>query len=56
MAKPTPSGSHSDIKGVNMDARVNAPDRDISKGTAEDLKNAGEESVGHPDEGEVAGL
>jgi hypothetical protein len=56
MANPTPSGPHSDIKGVNMDARVNAPNRDLNKGTADDLDKAGEESVGRPDEGEVAGL
>jgi hypothetical protein len=56
MAKPPPSGPHSDINGVNMDARVNAPNRDISKGTAEDLDKAGKKSIGRPDEGAVAGL
>jgi hypothetical protein len=56
MAKPPPSGPHSDIKGVNMDARVNAPNRDIDKGTAKELDEAGKESVGRPDEGKVAGF
>jgi hypothetical protein len=54
MAKPPPSGPHSDIKGVNMDARVNAPNRDPAKGNADDLENADTESVGRPDVGEVS--
>jgi hypothetical protein len=54
MAKPTPSTPHSDIKGVNMDARVNTPTRDGSKGNAGDLDRADTESVGQPDEGEVS--
>jgi hypothetical protein len=54
MAKPTPSTPHSDIKGVNMDARVNAPSRDPAKGNAGDLDRADSESVGQPDVGEVS--
>jgi hypothetical protein len=56
MAKPPPSGPHSDIEGVNMDARVNAPNRHIDKGTAKELDAAGKETVGRPDEGQVAGF
>ncbi|MDB5690001.1 MAG: hypothetical protein JWL91_1877 [Sphingomonas bacterium] len=55
MAKPPPSGAHSDIKGVNMDARVNAPNRDADLGTAKELDEADTLSVGQPDEGEAAG-
>jgi hypothetical protein len=55
MAKPPPSGAHSDIKGVNMDARVNTPTRDGDKGNAGDLDRADELSTGQPDEGEAAG-
>ena len=54
MAKPPPSGPHSDIKGVNMDARVNTPSRDPEQGTAKELDEADSQSVGQPDEGEVA--
>ena len=55
MAKPPPSGAHSDIDGVNMDARVNSPSRDPGRGSAQELDEADEQSVGHPDEGEAAG-
>lgn len=55
MAKPPASGPHSDIEGVNRDARIGTPNRDESKGGAKELDQADEESVGHPDEGEVAG-
>jgi hypothetical protein len=49
MAKPPPSGAHSDIKGVNMDARVNAPNRDA------EIDDADTQSVGQPDVGKAAG-
>jgi hypothetical protein len=55
MAKPPPSGPHSDIKGVNMDARVNTPTRDGDVGNAKELDQADELSVGKPDEGEATG-
>ena len=48
MAKPPPSGEHSDIKGVNMDARVGVPNRDPGKGTAKEKQEAEEESKGRP--------
>jgi hypothetical protein len=48
MAKPPPSGPHSDIKGVNMDARVNAPNRDPSKGGASEKGEAEQQSKGRP--------
>jgi hypothetical protein len=54
MAKPPPSGAHSDIDGVNMDARVNSPNRDPDKGTAKELDEADEQSVGQPDKGQAA--
>jgi hypothetical protein len=53
MAKPPPSGAHSDIKGVNMDARVNTPTRDGDVGNAKELDDADELSVAKPDEGEA---
>ncbi|HWW64169.1 MAG TPA: hypothetical protein VNZ43_05385 [Sphingomonadaceae bacterium] len=49
MAKPPPSGPHSDISGVNRDARVGVPNRDPAKGTAKELKKADEQSRGKPD-------
>jgi hypothetical protein len=48
MAKPPPSGPHSDIKGVNMDARTGVPNRDPAKGTAQDKQKAEEQSLGRP--------
>ncbi len=48
MAKPPPSGPHSDIKGVNMDARTGVPHRDASKGTAKEKQEAELESKGRP--------
>lgn len=53
MAKPPPSGPHSDISGVNRDARVNTPDRDPAKGTADDLEKANKASKGQPDRDSV---
>ena len=52
MAKPPPSGPHSDITGVNMDARVGVPARDPQQGTAKEVDEADTESIGHPDESE----
>lgn len=48
MAKPPPSGPHSDIKGVNMDARTGVPNRDSSLGTAKETQEAEENSAGRP--------
>jgi len=48
MAKPPPSGPHSDIEGVNRDARVGRPNRDLAKGTAEDIDTAEKKSKGRP--------
>ena len=53
MAKPPPSGPHSDIQGVNMDARVGVPSREPRQGSAEELEEADAQSVGQPDEGET---
>ncbi|WP_156679855.1 hypothetical protein [Sphingomonas profundi] len=54
MAKPPPSGPHSDLTGVNRDARVNAPARDPKLGTAEEIDAADTQSKGHPDQDEAA--
>ena len=48
MAKPPPFGPHSDIGGVNQDARAGRPDRDASKGTAADIASAEAQSAGRP--------
>ncbi|WP_162527133.1 hypothetical protein [Sphingomonas solaris] len=53
MAKPPPSGPHSDISGVNRDARVNSPTRDPQGNDASDLDEADEQSKGQPDEDSV---
>ncbi len=52
MANPPPSGPHSDIDGVNRDARVNTPNRKVDHGSAEELDQADKASVGQPNEGE----
>jgi hypothetical protein len=54
MAKPPPSGPHSDIRGVNMDARAGEPNRDAALGTAEDIEIAAAESAAKPDQGSVS--
>jgi hypothetical protein len=53
MAKPPPSGPHSDITGVNRDARVNSPTHDPQGNDAGDLKDADDKSRGQPNEDSV---
>jgi hypothetical protein len=53
MAKPPPSGPHSDITGVNRDARVNSPTHDPQGNDAADLKDADDKSMGQPNEDSV---
>lgn len=48
MPKPPPSGDHSDIRGVNMDARIGAPNRDPRMGTAKEKQEADLRSKGRP--------
>jgi len=48
MTKPPPSGPHSDLTGVNRDARAGVPNRDAGKGTAADIESAREHSRGKP--------
>jgi hypothetical protein len=48
MAKPPPSGSHSDITGVNRDARVGTPNRNVAKGTAAEIEESERQSKGRP--------
>jgi len=48
MAKPPPSGPHSDLKGVNRDARTGTPNRDPAKGSAREKQAAEEGSAGRP--------
>jgi hypothetical protein len=50
MAKPPPSGEHSDIDGVNRDARHGLPNTDPKLGTAKEVDEADKKSVGRPDE------
>jgi hypothetical protein len=52
MSKPPLSGPHSDIKGVNMDARVGVPNRDVAKGTAKEKHEAEKQSKGRPQQTE----
>ena len=49
MAKPPPSGPHSDIHGVNRDARVGVPSRDPDKGSSEEVGEAEDESAAKPE-------
>jgi hypothetical protein len=53
MAKPPPSGPHSDITGVNRDARVNSPTHDPQGNNAGDLQDADDKSRGQPNEDSV---
>lgn len=55
MAKPPPSGPHSDLDGVNRDARHGLPNTDPKLGTAKEVKRAEDQSVGRPDESEDKG-
>lgn len=48
MAKPPKTPPHSDITGVNRDARVGDGNVDPKQGTAEDLEKAERESAGRP--------
>jgi hypothetical protein len=48
MANPPPSGPHSDLDGVNRDARTGTPNRDPSKGTAKEKHEAEINSKGRP--------
>jgi len=49
MAKPPPSGPHSDLHGVNRDARAGAPHKDASQGGAKEKDEAEKNSQGRPD-------
>ncbi|MFD1950191.1 hypothetical protein ACFSGX_05355 [Sphingomonas arantia] len=53
MAKPPASPPSSDIDGVNMDTRVGIPNRDVSKGTAEELDKKQDLNVARPKEDTV---
>ena len=48
MAKPPPSGPHSDLEGVNQDGRVGTPSRNPANGTAKEKQSAEEHSAGRP--------
>ena len=48
MAKPPPSGPHSDLDGVNQDARAGMPNRDASKGSAKEKGDAESNSKARP--------
>lgn len=48
MAKPPPTGPHSDLNGVNQNARTGTPNRDPAKGSAGAKQAAEEGSAGRP--------
>ncbi|HET8611858.1 MAG TPA: hypothetical protein VFL92_03725 [Sphingomonas sp.] len=52
MAKPPPSTPHSDIEGVNRDARAGVPNRDPKKGSSEEKHKAEQESKARPPQSE----
>ncbi len=54
MAKPPPSGPHSDIAGVNRDARPGSFTPDPQGNKAGALQQADEQSKAQPNEGSVA--
>lgn len=53
MAKPPPSGPHSDIAGVNRDARPGSFTPDPEGNKAGELQRADEQSKAQPDEDSV---
>ncbi len=53
MDNPPPIAPHSDLKGVDRDARAGEPNRDAAKGTAEDKQSAKEKSAGRPTQTET---
>jgi hypothetical protein len=55
MAKPPPSGPHSDIAGVNRDARAGAPDGDAENGGAAAKEGAQKDSKARPKDTGVDG-
>lgn len=50
MAKPPESGPHSDIDGVNRDARAGTPSKSPHPDPGEALDNADTQSKAQPDE------
>lgn len=48
MAEPTKSGPDFDIDGAGRGPRAGKPNTDASKGTAEDIAAAEEQSIGRP--------
>lgn len=48
MAKPPPETPHSDIDGVNRDARIGSPSKTAEPEPASTLKRAKDESKGRP--------
>ena len=52
MAKPPETGPHSDIEGVNRDARAGAPSKSQNPEPGSALDTANAESKAQPDHGE----
>ena len=48
MAKPPESAPHSDLTGVNRDARVNAPSPESDKDDAKSLETANQDNCAKP--------
>ena len=48
MAKPPGTGPHSDIDGVDQDARAGRPDRSPGNGSAKQVRDAEDNSKGRP--------
>jgi hypothetical protein len=50
MAEPPPSGPHSDIHGVNRDARAGAPSKSQHPEPGSAVKGAKDEATARPEE------
>jgi hypothetical protein len=50
MAKPPETPPHSDIEGVNRDARIGTPSKSSQPEPGSAIDNAGRESSGRPDQ------
>lgn len=49
MAKPPAETPHSDLDGVNRDARAGQPNRDPALGSTREIEEAEDRSAGRPD-------
>ena len=49
MAQPPKTPPHSDIEGVNRDARIGTPRKDDHPSPGSELQHAGDENKGRPE-------